>query len=311
VDQRDQICREPERYWSQHGCAGDNGQLDCADPVPFNVVSPHGKKLAATGGPIIQLRAPSSEADFLVRAEAAAVEGGGEIHSTPTYRCIQVRDRKMQIGLLLRSGSALPNDYAHNVTVGPVIFGIDLTLGISAIAGRGNLPGIALAAVLGGTYAGGGTCVDNPSGGSCYTRFSRSWTTELRGQILTDILRIRKTSFRLLGDIGVGLESVSTVDSFSDDGLHALLLAGLGISISGHFAFSPSWDLGWIVGALYQVRFRMTQASDPQSENIPFPASSGGAMSQSVSYVGQGVPTMWQPLWISLGLTLAAPLKPH
>jgi hypothetical protein len=303
IDQREQICRSPAQYWEQHNCTDENSDSSCLEHVPFEVAPVRGKKMPKEGGPLIQLRAPSYDADYLVRAEVIANEAGGEIRSTPVYRCIKVRQRKYQLGLNVRLGVPLPNEFDYGITVNTPVFGLDLYLAYAAIRSVNKLPGLGVAAVLGVTYAGGSTCIQNPNGGDCFLRFSRSFAAELRGQVQLDALRVRSISFRLIGDLGVALENVSTTDVFSDDGVHALLLGGLGVSAGGHFGLSPRWDLGWTVGVMYQLRYRSTQQPS-QPETLTFP---GEMAPMEQLTLGQGVPTTWQPLWFSLGLRLDSP----
>lgn len=328
-DPREQICSDPAKYWDLHNCGPGSSMTECFAQVPFQVVRMGGEKPSSQGGSVITLRAPSYNANYLVRAEAIALEEPSpagseragaasnegasrvrEIRSAPVYQCFYVRERKYQPGVALRLGTGLPNEFSGGATLDPVALGFDIELGFTAVASRSKMPRIVIAGVLGGTYVGGGACVSNPlMGQNCYARHSRSFSTELRGQLQVGLFRVRSAEVHLFGDFGVALESLSSQEPLPEDGLHALLLGGVGLAVHGHFSVSPRWVLGATLGLMYQWRYRATQnrsLASQLTESIQFPGAAGP---QDVPAVGPGVPSLWQPLWFVLGLTWASPLK--
>ena len=159
--------------------------------------------------------------------------------------------------------------------------------------------------MLGGSYVGGSYCVGNPND-SClvFSRSSSSWTTELRGQVRGELWRRRFVSLRLDLDVGLGLEVLHSSPAHSVDVANLIVMAGIGPTLAGRLYLSSRWNLGWTMGVFYQLRFRATSGATDEVIALP------GSSSSLSLHNDPAVPQLWQPLWFTLGLHLASPLRP-
>lgn len=290
AEQQERICSRPKEYWEQLSCARSSGSAPCPESVPFK-----------QQGSQIKLNAPIHEDDYLVRVEATSFEEGKKILSTPVFRCLHTRERKYQVGLSMRVAYPISNSYDRftssgrefRQTLDPMIFGLDVSFTHTSVRRRGALPGISLAAVLGGTFVQGHVSCEGPTECSAWSRTSKSWTTEARVKIQFDVLRFKQASLLLYTDIGLGMEWLTSDPTYDKDGAHGQLLGGAGMAWGGRGGLSANWDFSWLISLSYQARFRFTSDA--------YTAPDGQFLHAAIS-------NLIMPLWLTLGLSLSSPL---
>ncbi len=324
-DLYDEVCRDPALRWDQIACRGGfaDGRCDPADRVAFEVRSLIHREVPARavdpergsveGGDRLVTRAPSHEGFYLLRAEAIAVERGGDVRSAPVFACLHVRPRRYSLGFASRLGvawPAVPSDPRDPVypapTVLPIPLGIDVEIDRYLFSSRRRvLPNHALGWIVGFTRIAGVYPCDGASE-DCAARLpgvvgplhiSTSLTLETRVQFRSELFRVGSIAPLVVSEIGAGIENLSSHDvPFRNDGWGAVLISGVGVGVQRTAGRSDGLGTRIWLLAQYQARFRMPD----RSVTAVLPA--GRAWIDAA-----GVPDGLHMLWFSLGVAFAAP----